>query len=558
MKRIIFLFATAMVFAVGNVYGQGNEAINEYALGCNYYYGENGQTRNLAKAFDCFKKAAEMGYVGAFNQVGNMCFIGEGTPKDVGEAVKWFQKAADNGDEYGQYYLAWCYQHGTGVAIDFTQALSWYRKSAANGCVGAYNQLGYMLETGQGEKKPEEAFSWYKKSADAGDPWGQYYLALCYINGTGGTLSDLEAKIWLQKSAAQGNQRAKVRLAEMGSPDFLQKPVVEIIGLPADVMEPLLTLDMGVKARNGRVTKTAVYLNGKKISDSRSFVAVKDDGYDIRRNIELTLHEGLNTVRVEATNRAGTGVREQTVTYTLSRDAIIRTNAEKRLALIIGNSKYIDRDKQLSNPANDATDMAQKLVALGFDTIIVTDANRRIMDERINEFGQRSKNYDVALFYYAGHGIQSKGLNFLIPIDATLHSEGDVQYNCVNAGRVLTKMDESHCRAKIVILDACRNNPFARSWSRGAGGANGLSVIDAPEGTFIAYATNPGNTAADGVEGCRNSPYTEALLKMLDRPNLSLEKFFKMVLREVKQKTNGGQTPWSSSSFDGEFYFNKK
>jgi len=177
------------------------------------------------------------------------------------------------------------------------------------------------------------------------------------------------------------------------------------------------------------------------------------------------------------------------------------------------------------------------------------------MTQAVNEFGEQAKQYDVALFYYAGHGIQSRGENYLIPVDANLASEGDMKYECENAGRILDKMEESHCRAKIVILDACRNNPFERSWHRGSTGG-GLSVINAPEGTFIAYATNPGNVAQDGLS--RNSPYTEALLKMLDEPNLPLENFFKRVLREVKRKTQGAQSPWSSSSFDGDFFFNRK
>lgn len=549
--RHLLLLMVSLLLGTGNIYAQSKEAIRQYTLGYNYLKGENGYTKDLTKAFNCILKAANGGYVPAYAQTGYMLEEGQGTQKDQNAAFSWYQKSAQAGVPYGQYRLALCYQYGIGTVKDNQQALAWYRKSAGQDFIGAYISMGYLLEYGQGVQNPAEAFSSYMKAAEKGDKDGQYYLAMCYINATGTECDDAQARYWLQKSAAQGNEYAKTRLADMDKPAFNQPPVVSFVGFSNEVTQPNYSLDIGVKADNGRITKTAVYLNGSKVPETRGINPVREDGFDLHWKKNLTLQEGQNTIRVEATNRAGTGIKEDFITYRSAQPLI----QEKRLALIIGNSNYIDPDKSLRNPANDASDLSNKLKMLGFDVIQQTDASKRDMDDKLYEFGEKAKNYDVALFYYAGHGIQNKGINYLIPVDVALKSEDDVKYDCVNANRVLDKLENSRCKAKIVILDACRNNPFERSWHRGTT-ASGLSTMIAPEGIFIAYATNPGNVAQDGVG--RNSPYTEALLKMLDEPNLSLERFFKNVLREVKSKTKGAQSPWTSSSFDGDFYFNKK
>lgn len=175
--------------------------------------------------------------------------------------------------------------------------------------------------------------------------------------------------------------------------------------------------------------------------------------------------------------------------------------------------------------------------------------------DKIRDFENKSNNYDVALFYYAGHGMQTKGKNYLIPVDADIKAENEIDSQSISADVILAKLDDSQCQARILILDACRNNPFERSWHRGIA-SRGLSAMKGPSGTFIAYATDPDNVANDG-DG-KNSPYTKALLKLLDAPELSLESFFKEVAKEVKESTNGSQTPWTTSSFIGDFYFNRQ
>jgi uncharacterized caspase-like protein len=172
------------------------------------------------------------------------------------------------------------------------------------------------------------------------------------------------------------------------------------------------------------------------------------------------------------------------------------TQPLRKLALVIGNGNYVS-SSILANPENDARAIAATLQSVGFTVLKYENLNQRQMKQAIDEFGLNLKSNDVGLFFYAGHGIQSKGYNYLIPIDAQIQSEPQVEYDCVQADRVLAIMEGSGSKVNIVILDACRNNPFERSWTRSESG-KGLAFMNAPKGTLIAYATSPGSTAADG------------------------------------------------------------
>ncbi len=223
--------------------------------------------------------------------------------------------------------------------------------------------------------------------------------------------------------------------------------------------------------------------------------------------------------------------------------------SEVRTALVIGNSAYAEAP--LSNPVNDAADVAAALKSLGFHVQLKTDASRRQIIEAIRQFGRDlQRRGGVGLFFFAGHGIQAHGRNYLIPIGADIRKEHEIEDEGVNLGRVLGEMDDARNRLNIVILDACRNNPYERGF-RSAG--RGLASIDAPRGTLIAYATAPGSVAADGSG--RNSPYTEALLQHIQKSGDSVERVFKNTRAAVIRKTNNAQVPWESSSLIGDFYF---
>lgn len=221
----------------------------------------------------------------------------------------------------------------------------------------------------------------------------------------------------------------------------------------------------------------------------------------------------------------------------------------RRVALLIGNSNY--KVSPLRNPSNDAKDMGQVLEDLNFDRVIlVLNANLQEMESAVREFYTELNQGSVGVFYYAGHGIQSQGENYLIPVDAEIELETDLRYKALPLGHVLNRIDDASNDVSIVILDACRNNPFSRSWRSGT---SGLATVDAPKGVFIAYATAPGSVAGDG-EG-RNGTFTQALLKYIRTPGLTVEELFKDVRVEVQAVTGERQIPWDSSSLTGDFSF---
>jgi uncharacterized protein YkwD len=220
----------------------------------------------------------------------------------------------------------------------------------------------------------------------------------------------------------------------------------------------------------------------------------------------------------------------------------------RRSALVIGNAAY--EKAPLDNPVNDASDMAETLMQLGFEVTALNDASRREMEEAIETFSQKLRQGGVGLFYYAGHGVQIQGENYLIPVGSRINREQDVKYEAVPVGRVMGGMEDAGNDINIVILDACRDNPFARS-VRSA--QSGLASLQAPRGSLIAYATSPGAVAVDG--NGRNSFYTQLLLEAMRTPGMRVEQVFKQVRKGVLAATNDMQTPWESSSLVGDFYF---
>ena len=228
--------------------------------------------------------------------------------------------------------------------------------------------------------------------------------------------------------------------------------------------------------------------------------------------------------------------------------------AEKRVALVIGNSKYL-HVPSLDNPANDARLMAKTLHGLGFTLIggeAQLDLSMTALGKAVQHFGQQLQGADVGLFYYAGHGVRVRGTNYLVPIGANPTREADVDFQMLDINLVLRQMQDSGTRLNLVVLDACRNNPFGGRGLRAA--APGLATMQAPEGTLISFATQPGNVAQDGTTG--NSPFTKALAQTIRKPGLDIFRTFNEVGLQVARATGGAQQPWVSlSPIKGEFFF---
>jgi formylglycine-generating enzyme required for sulfatase activity len=224
-----------------------------------------------------------------------------------------------------------------------------------------------------------------------------------------------------------------------------------------------------------------------------------------------------------------------------------------RVALVIGNAAYRNATP-LSNSINDAVVMANALKSLGFELVggkAQTNLDKNSLDNAIRKFGESIRGKTVAFLYYSGHGVQVDGRNYLIPTSANVAAKTDVKYELVNVDNVLDDMNASGTKVNIIVLDACRNNPFGDKGLRGV--ESGLAVMDAPSGTLIAYATGPGRTASDGSG--KNSPYTESLARVITEPGLDIEDVFREVGKDVQIKTGGVQVPWKMDSLTEKFYF---
>lgn len=226
---------------------------------------------------------------------------------------------------------------------------------------------------------------------------------------------------------------------------------------------------------------------------------------------------------------------------------IIPASAAKRVALVIGNGAY--KVGPLMNPVNDASDMAVKLRKLGFDVTLLKNADQRTMERQIGVFRNKLSSAEIRLFYYAGHGMQVKGVNYLIPVNIEVRYEDDIKYEAVDAGRVLDSMAAAGKGANIVILDACRDNPFARSFRSSS---RGLARMPELHGSIIVYATAPGDVAADGKG--RNGLFTGQLLRYINRPGLTLEQVFKKTGKAVSKASGNRQRPWMSLGIYDDVY----
>lgn len=226
--------------------------------------------------------------------------------------------------------------------------------------------------------------------------------------------------------------------------------------------------------------------------------------------------------------------------------------SQSRQALVIGNGDY-EYFVSLKNPANDAIDIAMKLESLGFEVDLHLDATYQTMDDAVYRFGRRLEDSGaVGLFYYAGHGIEVGGRNYLIPVDRRIRDDSDVRSKAIWLDQVLDRMESARNATNIVILDACRDNPLPAGTRGGSG--RGLSVIRAPVGTLVVYSTSPGDAAQDGAS--RNGVFTAALLDHMGVPGVDAMDMLIAVRNDVMERTRGEQVPWENSSLTGQFYFN--
>ncbi len=310
--------------------------------------------------------------------------------------------------------------------------------------------------------------------------------------------------------------------------------------------------DVGIFSLQLCLISEAEKLNIKVVHDGDIFeelqdipVSDKKCAYTYIANLNLT--PGTNKVVVSLADEFGESTFTRYVVYKDKEQV-----AKRGLALVIGNSKYAHAT-DLSNPKNDAEDMKKALTKLNFEVMQFSDLGSDEMKKAIGNYLLKLEEYNIGVVFYAGHGIQYLGRNYLIPVDVQIDDENQITAKCFDTGSIITRMNLMEVETSVIILDACRSNPFAGLTTRLTDSTVGLTGTDAPPGTIVAFATAPGKTASDGAD--RNGLYTQEILRHIYKPELKVEDLFKQVRVSVMNKSRNQQIPWETSSLVKDFYF---
>jgi len=489
-----------------------------------------------------YKLAAAQGNERAQFNLGLIYSNGWGVAQDYYEAVRWWKLAAQQGTAEAQFNLGVVYVKGEGVAQDDKEAVRWFQLAAQQGLGQAQSNLGFMYSKGQGVAQDDkEAVRLYQLAAQQGFAGAQSNLGEMYAKGQGVAQDNKEAVNWWRLAAAQGDADAKkwLEISERKASEGTTVAANSSQGQP------------GIKPSDAETErKKRQEIEELLAQERKAKTAELEAANRKQQELEARLRESAERERLASEARVQA---MQTAPSVQVQQPQIAARKERRLALVIGNSNY--KGSPLGNPANDATDIASQLKSFGFQTTLLRDATLSQMRDATRKFADQLPSTDVALVYFAGHGIEMKGRNYMIPINADMKFEYELSDQAYDAGlwlEMLEMIKSSNAeRVNIVILDACRNNGLiaARSLSRG------LGKMDAPSGTFLAYSTSPGKVALDGARGERNSPFTKHLIRAMQQANKPIEEVFKEVRRNVGKETNGGQVPWESTSLTGFFTF---
>jgi hypothetical protein len=321
---------------------------------------------------------------------------------------------------------------------------------------------------------------------------------------------------------------------------------------------------------NGSITDQGIYADNKLVRSvpvqqatvpNQEVERLKAEADDAKRKqVELANTQRIENERLraevseakrkqaEAEEKIRVAQQQTTLTPPVTIQAAIPIG--KRVALVVGNKNY--KVRPLQNTLNDADDISRSLRTSGFEVIDLRDATLPQMRTAVRQFGDKLLTYDVGLVYYSGHGVEVKGRNYFIPVNADIQREDEIADQGLDVSLILEKMNTAGKGVNILIVDACRDDPFGRSFRSTS---RGLAQMDAPRGTIIAYSTSPGKVASDGDTRERNSPYTKHLLRAMQAPNKPIEQVFKEVRRAVQDETKNQQTPWENTSLSGDFFF---
>ncbi len=444
-------------------------------------------------------------------------------------------------DPSAAYDLALRFFRADGVRQDSYQAIQWMRDAAERGNLKAQMALGRLYLTGFGEMgaDPGEAEKWLSITVSRGDKEA--------------------ANLLKEATKARRSKQARHQWENRWRPNFYNDwyrnyPYNWQWG--ANQWMPMQPVPPGVAPYSPTPFNT-----GPVINDMPPTPLMRENKQTHSSTTPTTPIHHAQTETSQEPNypaKADTAITPRSdnapstsIASVTSDNTKANQPGSRRVALVIGNGAY-QYTGRLSNPANDAHDIAQALKKNNFQVILKIDVTLETMADAIHHFGENLKGGGVGLFYYSGHGIQVKGENYLLPVDTNLTREDEVKRKAINANDVLEKMGEGKSHLNLVFLDACRNNPFPSS-SRGVN--RGLTSMNPPSGTLLVFSTNPENVAEDGTG--RNGTYTKHLLNYIDQPGLEVGMMLRQVRTKVKEETGGKQVPWENGSIEGAFYFNE-
>jgi TPR repeat protein len=499
---------------------QGN-ADGRFGLGYFYESGRGGLAKNDREAARLYGLAADQGNAVAQNNLGVLYRDGRGDlAKDDREALRLFKLASDQGNAYGQLNLGVFYRDGRGgLAKDGREATRLFKLAADQGNAGARVSLGYFFEKGLGDlaKDEREAARLYRLAADQGNAAGQNNLGVLYRDGRGGVFQD-------------------------------DREALRLFRLAADQNNAYGQLNLGVFYRDGR--------GGLARDDreaARLFKLAADQGNANARTALSQIPQPL----VEANGARTANSSPMPAEPSPAMAGTSHSPSERRVALVIGNSAY-QAVSALGNTTNDAKAVAEALKADGFASVrTALDTTRAGMLASLNDFQREADTSDWAVVYYAGHGLEISGTNYLVPVDAKIGDDRDVQDEAVSVDRILRAVENAK-KLRLVMLDACRNNPFLKTMHRSVATrsiSRGLAAIEPEGATLIVFAAKDGETAEDGDGD--HSPFAASLIKRLQQPAIEINKLFRLVTSDVLKTTGNQQRPFVYGSLPGEedYYF---
>src|SRR6266852_1180522 len=500
---------------------QGN-ANAQVRLGYLYETGRGGLPKDDREALRLYRLAADQGNATAKNNLGVYSRDGRGgLTKDDREALRLFKLAADQGSPYGQNNLGGFYRDGGGgLPKDDREAVRLYRLAADQGNASARVNLGYFYEKGRGDlaQDDREAARLYKLAADQGNAAGQTYLGVLYRDGRGGLTKD---------------EREAARLFKLAS----------------DQNYAYGQQNLGIFYRDGR--------GGLTMDDREAARLLKLAADQGNANARTALNQITQQPSQEVSSAPSAHLKQEVVEPSSAPTTNLPSVPERRVALVIGNSAY-QTVSGLPNTTNDARAIAEVLKADGFTSVrIILDMTRASMIASLNDFQREADTSDWAVVYYAGHGLEVSGANYLVPIDAKLGDDRDIQDEAVSVDRILSAVENAK-KLRLVMLDACRNNPFLKKMHRSIATrsiSRGLAAIEPLGATLIVFAAQDGETAEDGAGN--HSPFAASLINRLQQPTIEINKLFRLVTSDVLKATGNKQRPFVYGSLPGEedYYF---